>query len=274
MSDVETAAGSAVPDANPAPEVVETPAVEATPESSPEPDPKAEALGFRKKIDKLTWQRREAERERDFYREQFEATKQPKATEPEAEKPHTLADFGFDEVKYQQHLFSEAEKRAVRAAEARLKEEQERTTKERTVSDFRKREETFAESVDDYHEVVGSRDLTITQGMADTLRAMDEGPAVAYYLGKNTDLAASIAQLPPMLAAAELGAIKAKLVLEREKAKAKPVSKAPPPTPKVEDADADQSIKVDDPRSDVLSNKEWTRRRNLQEAARKRNRNN
>jgi hypothetical protein len=71
--------------------------------------------------------------------------------------------------------------------------------------------------------------------MLEIITESDDGPALAYYLGKNLDVAARIAQLPPLAAARELGRIEVNLAFEREKAKLKPVvSQAPPPTPKIE----------------------------------------
>lgn len=263
MSDVDTvAAESTVPDANPAEDVAldAAPETEATkPEPSPEaPDPGKEKDGLLKKINKLTWQRREAERERDLYRQRVEASeRQVKPTEAPDTKPKTLADFEYDEGRYQQHLFSEAEKRAVTAAETRLKQEQERQAKERTQSSFRQREEAFSESVEDYLEVTRSENLKITPQMAEVITESEEGPALAYHLGKNEELADLISQLPPLAAARELGKLEARLIAEREKAKEKPISKAPPPTPQLDAASASPRVSTADASGDVLDDATW-----------------
>jgi hypothetical protein len=91
---------------------------------------------------------------------------------------------------------------------------------------------------------------------------MDDGPQVAYYLGKNHEIAESISELPKDLAAMELGRLAARLDFERKKAAEKPVSKAPPPAPTIEGS-GDPGLTVDpaSPDSDKLSDAEWAKRR-------------
>lgn len=263
MSDVDTvAAESTVPDANPADEVTQdvTPETEATtPEPSPEaPDPGKEKDGLLKKINKLTWQRREAERERELYRQRVEAfERQQKATEQPAvsETRETLADWGYDEAAYAKDRERRAEERAIRLVEQNLKEKQERETKQRIHSEFRKREESFAESVSDYEEFAYS--APISTEVANLVRHMDEGPAVAYYLGKNPDLAEQLSQLPNDVAGIQLGRLEAKLIAEREKAKERSISKAPPPTPKLDASNASPKVSTADASGDVLDDATW-----------------
>jgi hypothetical protein len=104
--------------------------------------------------------------------------------------------------------------------------------------------------------------------MAEVIADSEDGPAVAYYLGKNPEAAAAIAQLPPSAAARELGKLEARLAFEREKARtpATParsaVSQAPPPPPKIEASEPDVApVSAGDPDSDKLSVNEWMRRR-------------
>lgn len=240
------AAGETVPDANPVESVADdaTPETEATkPEASPEaPDPSKEKDGLLKKVNKLTWQRREAERERDLLRQRIESLeRQSEATVPKAvpEKPKTLADFEFDEGRYAQHIAEQTRKDAINAARDVLKQEQEKEAKGKAMASFRKREEAFAESVDDYLEVTRSQDLPISPHMAEVIAESDDGPALAYYLGKNLEIAERIASLPFGAAARELGRIEERLAAERAKAKEKAVSKAPPPTPKLDASEAE-----------------------------------
>lgn len=234
-------------------------------ESKPEPDPVDKV---RSRIDELTRLRREAERDRDFYREQALRLQQPqeKATEPApVSKSKTLADFQYDEGQYQEYLFQEAEKRAVTAAEKRLREQQEKDTANRRKSEFERKEADFAKTVDDYHEVTRSASLPVTAEMAQVIAESDDGPALAYYLGKNIAIAEQISSMPPLAAARELGRIEMKLAAEREKAKEKPVSKAPPPTPKLEAAEADFEKNPDE-----MSIEEWKKWRDKRDRARKR----
>ena len=265
------------PDANApvTPEVTEAPAESSPAKAESRPDEAVDKV--RSRIDELTRYRREAERraeraerEADQWREQaLRTTQQPKATEPEP-SAKTLADFEFDETKYQSYLFSEAEKRAVAAAEKRIREQQDQEKTVRRKSEFEKRESDYSKSVEDYIEVTRNPSVPITSDMAQVIAESEDGPALAYYLGKNVEIAERIAQLSPLAAAREMGRIEAKLAAERERAKEKTVSKAPPPTPKLDAAESGESVKPDSAESDrAMSDAEWVRRRNLQEKARR-----
>jgi hypothetical protein len=231
--------------------VVETPAHDANtaeqvvpPESSTgavdtsdksEKQPKGDAI--QKRIDKLTWQLRQTERERDFEREQRLATLQrnaePQPKQSEARQPlKKLADFEYDEERYAEYVAEVAADRAAQKLEqTRTTKESERTRKEQ-IAKFKELESKFKTEIEDYEDVAYY--ARIDEHVANLVMAMDEGPRVAYYLGKNPDVAARINSLPDNLAAVELGRIDAKLAIEREQAKAKPVSKAPPPPPKID----------------------------------------
>lgn len=192
------------------------------------------------------------------------AQEQPKP-QP-SDKAKTLADFDYDEPRYQSYLFEQSEKRAVAAAEKRLKEQSEQDAAQRRSASFQTRETEFAKTVEDYHEVTRNPRVPISEAMAEAIADSDDGPALAYHLGKNLEVAARIAQLPPLAAARELGRIEARLASEREKAKDKPlVSKAPPPPPKIEGADNPVSVALNDPASDTAySTEEWVKRREKQ----------
>lgn len=221
------------------------------PESQvPESAPGAEASkpkedGFTKRIDELTknWreterkaleaERRAEERERDaaYWRDQV-LRQQSSKPEP-VQQTKTLADFEYDDSKYQAYLFDQAEQRAVQAAERKLKEQQETDVKERRKATFAQRESEFSKSAPDYREKTRSAIFPVSEAMAEVFAESEEGPAVAYYLANNLDQADRIARMSPLAAARELGRVEAKLIAEREKA-AKKVSDAPPPPPKIE----------------------------------------
>jgi hypothetical protein len=257
------------PDANATEEPVapaESSTAEETTEESAEPAKKPSDGGFQRRISELTRNYRETERERDYLRQELERlrTQPVQKSEPEP-AGKSLADFDYDERKYQSYLFSQAEQRAVQAAEKRLKEESERASTQRRQSEFARREEKFAKGVEDYHEVTRSEALPITPAMSEVIAESDEGPALAYYLGKNLPIAESIARLSPLAAARELGRIEAKLLAERAAAKKPQVSKAPPPPPKIEGAgDGSTKVSPDSPDSDKLSTSEWMKAREKQ----------
>jgi len=218
----------------------ETPVIE-TPEGEPktepekvEPEPKLTANGEPETRQTRNW--RALERDRDHWREMAIRQQTPPpapVTEPEPQAK-TLADFQYDEGKYQQYLFSTAETRAVAAAERKLSERAQQDNQHRRNQSFKTLETKFAAKQADYYEVTRSEDLPISLAMAEAIAESEDGPALAYHLGKNPEIAADIANLSPFAAARELGRIEERLIAEREKAKATAVSKAPPPPPKVE----------------------------------------
>lgn len=265
MSDTEIqAVDTPAPDAN-------VPDVENVADPSTAPDA-GQPKGVGKRIDELTRNWREAERREATLLELLrQRDPQPRQENPKPaeEKLKTLADFEYDDAKYQSYIFDQAEKRSVEAARRELSAERERETATQRKASFVSRSTEFAKTVEDYDSVVRNPRLHINADMAEVIEDSDDGPALAYHLGKNPDVADRIAQLPPKAAARELGKIEARLAFEREKAKPEKVSKAPPPPPKVEGTESSTgNVKPDDPDSDKLSDDEWARRRNKQVARR------
>jgi hypothetical protein len=93
-------------------------------------------------------------------------------------------------------------------------------------ADWTERAAEFKQRAADFDEVVTNPKLPITPTMAETLFEMeDDGPALAYYLGKNPHEAARLASLSPPAAAIQMGRM-----AERLKAPARrTASSAPPP---------------------------------------------
>jgi hypothetical protein len=250
MTDTAAAVDTPVPDA-----IVEAPekVAEAPADSSPAAgDPGDERNGFVKKINKLTYHRREAEREAAYWREQALKNQAPQQqAQPEQPQPtKTLEDFNFDASAFQQYVFTEAEKRAEKAAETvaerKFREQQEAQESSRRNESWSSKVKTFAATADDFEEV--ALYAPISNEVAGLIKAMDEGPAVAYYLGKNPEEAERISQLPKELAAIALGGHQARLSYERkpvDEARNR-VSKAPPPPPKLEAADASVDKRPED----------------------------
>lgn len=212
-----------------------------------------ETSGVQKRIDELTRNYREAQRERDYYKEL--ANKQPEPIKID-ETPKTLEDFEYDEQKYHAYMLDQAREYALKA----VREEQGKETSNRTQQAFREREAAFAKDTEDYERYAHDVNLTITQPMAEIIREMDQGPAVLYHLGKNPDIADAISKLSPLAQARELGKMEANISIKPEK----PVSQAPPPPPKIKAADPAIKIDPKSPESDKLSTAEWLKKRNKQ----------
>lgn len=222
-------------------EVAETKEAEVSEDSSPEEEKKD---SISKRIDELTRLRYEAQRERDYYREQFEKLR----PEPELKADKTLADFDYDESAYSQHLLKVAKQQAEN--DLRTTYQQQQAAKAQ--AEYLHREAEYAKSVEDYEQVARNPYLPITQPMAAEIKSSDMGPQLLYHLGKNPDVAERLAALPPTTMARELGRIEARL------SEVKPsVSKAPPPAPKIEAVEAKQKVSTTSPESDQMSTEEW-----------------
>lgn len=129
------------------------------------------------------------------------------------------------------------------------------------------REEAAREKYDDYEQVAYNPRLPITETMAETIRASDIGPDLAYHLGQNPKEADRISKLPPLLQAKELGRLEAKL------ADAPPVKKtttAPAPiSPVTPRSSGTNAIDTTDPRSvKTMSTSEWIAAENARERKR------
>lgn len=194
--------------------------------------------GFQRRIDRLTRDYRDTERDRDHWREMAMRFQQSQAPQPEAPKAKTLADFEYDEGRFQNYLLEQATARATAAARKQLEEENSRKTAEQRRNTFIKRETDYANAVEDYYEVTRGQ-VPITAEMAEVIAESADGPALAYHLGKNLALAEQISQMSPLAQARELGRLEAKLAHERQQAEEakRRVSQAPPPTPKIDGAD-------------------------------------
>ena len=92
--------------------------------------------------------------------------------------------------------------------------------------------------------------------MAETIRASEAGPDVAYYLGSNPKEADRISRLTPYLQAKELGKIEVKLATDPP---VKKTSSAPAPiAPVTARGNNGKSLDTTDPRSvKLMSTSEW-----------------
>jgi len=259
-------------DASPEPEPMETDVEAVDGEESEAESPPAEETEqkpdpFQERIDKLTKRFRETERdldavarERDDLKRRLDELDKPRAEET----PKTLADFEYDEAKYQQYVWSEAERRAEVAAERVAQGFTSKMEQQRRVDAYKQREQSFAKTVEDYDLVVGDRYLPISPVMAEEIRGSDIGPEMAYYLGKHPEVASEISRLPPQAAIRKMVTLEGTLLAEKSKAKGNKVSNAPPPPSKtVKGSEPGLRVSTTDPKSDNMSDKEWFKREEL-----------
>lgn len=217
--------------------------------------------GAEARIDELTRLRREAERDRDYWRDHA-TRQQPAKPEPVvAEKPKappTLEQYNYDEAAYQAALVAHVKEEAARQVREEFRREQAELTEKQRTEAWRKRESEFAAKTPDYRDK--AHYAPVSDVMVEIIKDSQKGPELAYYLGNNPDESRSIAQMSERQAALALGRIEAKLEKPSAPAPApKPVSKAPPPPPKIEAADSAPRVSTTSPDSDSMSDDEWVK---------------
>lgn len=190
-------------DSAPAPEVTATPeAVEPAPEvvENAIEDKPAEKTYTQAEIDAMIGKRL-AREQRKWEREQ-QAKQQAMTPTVPTEIP--TADQFESPQAYAQFIQAEAQK---------LVQQQELQKQLIAIEDaYAEREEKAREKYDDFQQVAYNPNVPISTVMAETIKASEVGPEVAYYLGANVKEAERISRLSPLLQAKEIGKIEAKLV--------------------------------------------------------------
>jgi len=167
------------------------------------PEPKYTEEDARKLVsERLSKERRRIEKqvrtelERDFYRQQAEAARQP--AQPQA--PGKPTEEQFAGKPYSQYVEALAEWIADQKAESKLanlrqeteQQSQARAAQEQDMALARKLSEGAAK-YSDFKEVVGADDLPISPAMKAAIAKLPNPADVAYYLGSNVDEAHTIA---------------------------------------------------------------------------------
>ncbi|WP_281915985.1 hypothetical protein [Caldimonas thermodepolymerans] len=198
------------------------PGESAHPDSGNAPAKPRKKPGVHQRIDELTKARYDAEREAQYWREQAMRQQQqpsqpaqagtepaPAASRAETDEP-TLESCDFDVAEFNRRHYQwmrEQERKQERA------QQRQRALAERV--------EAFRAEHPDYDQVALNPQVPITKAMAEEIIETDNPPAIAYYLGKNPQEAAQIAQMSERAMARAIGRIEAKLSAQA----------APPPPP-------------------------------------------
>lgn len=232
-------------DTAPAPEATAAPDLPAAPEAAPEsPEDKPASKTFtQEELDAIV-AKRLAREQRKWQREQ---ALQPPA--PPVPKELPPAD-QFESVEaYAQAL-------ATKKAEELIYQREVQKQQAEVLEAYREREEEARDKYEDFEQVAYNPSLKITDVMAETIRASDIGPDVAYYLGTNPKEAERISRLSPFLQAKEIGKIEVKVASEPPVRK---TTSAPAPLrPVSARASTTGVIDTTDPRSiKSLSTSEW-----------------
>jgi hypothetical protein len=188
--------------------------------------------GVAKRIDELTRLRREAERDRNYWRELAMRTaagppppqqpQSPAAVQPQLPPKPNQEDFSdYDdyveamadwkaEIKYTQKA---------QEAQARYRMAEQQEAERKQVEHFRQRAarylqqaEEFSDKVADFDEVTKDPTLPINEFVREYVIDSPIGPQMVYWLGKNREKAAQIHQMSAGAAARELRDIESRLV--------------------------------------------------------------
>lgn len=206
-------------------------------EQTPE-DPGAKPNRVQKRIGELTRRQREAERERDYWREVALAGKTPSQSPPFAGQ--TAAQGGEldpDMPRVEQFASYEefVDARADWRAEKRIREHEQAKTREQTVRQVQEKTQAAvakaAEKFEDFEDVALSPELAMTPIMAEALLECENFAELAYHLGQHPEEAKRISRLSPAAQAREIGKLEVRLATgasEQQQATRK-VSNAPAP---------------------------------------------
>lgn len=218
------------------PEATAAPEQETTPEDKP-----ASKTFTQEELDAIL-AKRLAREQRKWERERAQQPVPKPATPPSADQFESTEAY--------------AEALAVQKAEQLLAQREAQKRQAELLEAYQDREEQAREKYEDFEQVALNPKLPITDVMAESIRASDVGPDVAYYLGANPKEADRIARLPPILQAKEIGKIEVKVASEPP---VKKTTSAPAPLrPVSARASTTGVIDTTDPRSiKSLSTSEW-----------------
>ena len=162
--------------------------------------------GVGKRIDELTKEKYDAQRERDYWREMAmkgqpsEQKSEPVQAAPKETGEPTLESCDFDPVEFQRRYYQWARNEERRQEQATERKRQ-----------FVEAEAAFRVEHPDYDAVTRNPSLPITKAMAEEIADAENPPALAYYLGQNPNEAAAIAQMPERAMSRAIGRIEAQL---------------------------------------------------------------
>lgn len=166
--------------------------------------------GVGKRIDELTKEKYDAQRERDYWRELAMKGQSPQGQPPQASQPvqaahketgePTLESCDFDPVEFNRRWYQWARNQERQQEQAIAKHRK-----------FQESEAAFRAEHPDYDAVTRNPSLPITPAVAAVIVDTDNPAAIAYYLGQNPNEAAAIAQMSELQMGRAIGRIEAKL---------------------------------------------------------------
>ena len=201
------------------------------------------------RIDEVTRARREAERDRDYWREQALANQQPakpaRETAEDAEPDPSDYEHGELDARFIRDHATYHAKRTFREENAQAEAQRQRQGQ---LATFEAKADAFSEKTPDYYDVVGSDFGKVarlcTPVMGDAILASEAGPELAYHLAKSPSEARRIAALNPLAQAMELGKLAQRLASPPAPTP-KTATDAPAPTPQVRGAGGRFTVAAD-----------------------------
>lgn len=184
------------------------------------------------RVNEITRARREAERQRDFYRQQLESmqTQPQQHYQPQSnDRPPSLQDFQTVED-WGAAIADYSARQALTQAEQRFQQRDQQYTQHQLAQQFQQKEAAYAASVPDYMERVEelASSVPMPNELLMAISQSDHGPAIAYHLAQHLDVADRLARMNPVAAAVEIGRIEARISAPKPN---KPVTQAPAPVP-------------------------------------------
>ena len=279
MSD-ETLVGTADAGAPPAApksdaeaELLEAKATEVKPEPKAEDEAELQRKRNRTKeyIAKINSENAEYRRKLAEFEARLNEVAAPKQkADPDAAPTLEACDYDFEKFQRETAKWAIAQENKTREATASKQAEDQKVLEVFTA--YEQRAVAFAESHDDFLEVVNSIRYPLPADTQAAIAAHELGPQIAYHLGNNPKDAFEFARTPPYLVEALIEDLSSRLQ-EAPKAPAfapslapapKPVTKAPPPPPVV------GGRAVTEVPDEKLTDDEWLKRERARELARRR----
>lgn len=220
----------------------------------PQPDPEEIIKPLKKKktaeerISELTWKRREAEREVEFWK--TKATAQSNDTNSNAISGTASLRPKLDNFETTESYEDALLAWHLAGNSAKQEEDRRKEKESQRLTEFNRKAEKLRGTYEDFDETVNAP--VFTGVMRDVLLSSENGPVMAYYLGRpeNIQAAERIAALPPELQSYEIGRLETKLLLAQ---KTKKISNAPTPISPLSGTGSDSSP-IDESK---LSGDEW-----------------
>ena len=215
-------------------------AAEAVPAETPD-EPQAETPQkrdrYQSRIDRLTWERLQAEQRASQLEAELAALRArpapaetPPADKPRVDQFDTYEAFIEATATWAASQAEQKARQAVTDLEARIDAERSARARAETAAQYQDRVEAARSALPDFDAIV-NQDLPISQPMRDEILSNPLGPQLAYWLGSHPDECERLSQLPPRAVLIELGKVLAQVdrVPPGSRPSAAPRTQAPPP---------------------------------------------